>query len=324
MTPRCGPHLGKSLAGPVRGPNQRRPRGTECARLGAVFVTCSSPSAPRTAGARLLAPSPPRLHTFCNSCGTPTSPTFGSHQVAVGLLSTRARSLRPKRSKRPSRRQSSSMRGGPPRHTSADRASSKACPTSPLAVRRVASSYVMVTGPSLLLSTLSCAAEGSCPPDSANPAPLCGLCDATAYHILGQCSGLSLLEDEHSYLARSDRYRSISAQNSPMQECLWARGIIPSDLLERPSDTWYDGLVFQLGNFRDASVASSQSFSDGAGPSRADPPHLKKVGAGAASIHIAPAAGDAPFAPPQVLDWGLLFTSVPRRQTVPSSRVRRG
>ena len=32
-----------------------------------------------------------------------------------------------------------------------------------------------------------------------------------------------------------------------MQECLWARGIIPYDLLERPGDHWYDGVVFELG-----------------------------------------------------------------------------
>ena len=76
--------------------------------------------------------------------------------------------------------------------------------------------------------------------------PFCGLESVTPYHILWQCIELSSLDDEFSYLARSDRLRSIYASQSPMQECLWARGIIPYDLLERPGDHWYDGVVFRV------------------------------------------------------------------------------
>ena len=150
------------------------------------------------------------------------------------------------------------------------------------------------------------------------PCPFCGCAAPSLLHITWTCSAISDVEDEFGFISRSCRYNHYSTWGDSWQ-CLWARGILPAQLLEPGPPVQASARVVSVGPFESLRSATRLSFSDGAGAPRGYPQHLRRVGAGASSVRLNEV--DLEHSPPLLAELGLRFSGVLGPQTVPRAET---
>ena len=160
-----------------------------------------------------------------------------------------------------------------------------------------------------------------------SPPRPCSRCSApleTPEHRYFLCPDNSSTEmrDAEPAIARTNWIASQFSGSTarPLEQCLWGRGIVPADKCTNLRTEALDTQL-QFGKFVEAATTSRTIYTDGSGGPRWVNSSLRKVGAGAASIDLQMADGQHSF---HLRSMGLLFSSVPAKQSVPRAETAAG
>ena len=158
--------------------------------------------------------------------------------------------------------------------------------------------------------------------------PRCQKPDEDAFHryfgcVANQEQGLLDLEPA---IGKTEWLRPFLAgakqQQRPFEQCLWARGILPASRITALVGDFEQQHV-TIGNFAGAAASCGEVFTDGSGGPQWIVPPLRRVGAGGAAVQLSadPLTSNEPII---VQSVGLIFASVPGRQTVPRAETWAG
>ena len=106
----------------------------------------------------------------------------------------------------------------------------------------------------------------------------------------------------------------------PLEQCMWGRGIVPADKCTNLRTEAFDTQL-RVGKFVEASTTSRAIYADGLGGPRWVSSALRKVGTGARSIDLQDDDGHGLV---HLRSMGLLFSSVPARQSIPRAETVAG
>ena len=155
------------------------------------------------------------------------------------------------------------------------------------------------------------------------PCPRCGALAETPLHRYFECEGnkdAALLDIEPAI--GKTQWMAEKVMNPlgqrPFEPCFWARGILPAGRMQLLATAPQDRCL-ELGSIKQAARVSDEIYTDGSGGPKWVVSPLRRAGAGGAAFAFSGGSGEQ-----HLSHIGLLFASVPGRQTVPRAETWAG